>query len=329
METFYPNYKETSSPLVDGVIAVDTQVLVELLKITGPIGISGYGNFSAEKDDRCNCPNVFYQLQILAGAEEPVVWDSVSGKIVKAPANYGQRKAFLGPVMYSIMANTLAQPKSKFGQMFETGINLIKSKHVMFYFEDKKIQEAVESFNMAGRVMGTQEPKDYLHVVDTNFSGGKANIWVKYDAESDITIAADGTVTKTLTLKYSNPEDKSIKIETGRNLNGKFRDWLRVYVPKGSTLDGPIDQAMTGFETGTAVGEDLDKTVFEGFFTLTPGNTAILKIKYKLPFKVKSPYQILIQRQAGAKDFFYKTKLNGKQLPEVLLTEDQDLTYSY
>src|SRR3989344_9591170 len=117
METFMPNYKLTREPTVDGVIAVDTQVLVDLLKVTGKIGVPGYGNFGADEDPRCNCPNVFYELQLLAGGEEPVVWDSVSGKIVQAPANYGNRKGFLGPMMYSILANVMAQPKAKMAQL--------------------------------------------------------------------------------------------------------------------------------------------------------------------------------------------------------------------
>ena len=85
MDTFFPNYKLTKSPSVDGIIAVDTQLLVNLLKVTGKIGVPGFGNFSAEIDKRCDCPSAFYEMQLLAGSEEPVIWDSISGKIIKAP----------------------------------------------------------------------------------------------------------------------------------------------------------------------------------------------------------------------------------------------------
>jgi hypothetical protein len=163
-------------------------------------------------------------------------------------------------------------------------------------------------------------------VVDTNFSGGKTNIWVKYAANQEIEVASDGSVTKTLTLNYSNPEDSSIKIETGRRLNGLFRDWLRVYVPQGSEL---IE--ATGFETGQATSVDLGKTVFEGFFTLAPANNRVIKIKYKLPtkLKLKSPYEILIQKQPGAKEFIYNTTINGKKQPETFLSKDQSLNLAF
>ena len=318
------NYKLTGSPKVDGVIAVTTKVLVDLLKVTGKIGVPGFGNFYADVDPKCNCPSAFYELQLLAGSEEPVVWDSVSGKIVKAPANYGNRKSFLGPVMYSVLANVMAQPKSKFPELFNTILSSISEKQVMMYFYDEKIQDAVEAFNMAGRVNESLENEDYLMVVDTNFSGGKTNIWVRYEASQNIEVSSDGSVIKTLTLNYTNPQEGSVKIESGRRLNGLFRDWLRIYVPKGSQL---IESR--GFETGETTGEDLGKTVFEGFFTLAPLNVKSIMLKYKLPFKVLSPYKILVQKQGGAKDFIYKTKINGKNQQEFILNADLKHAFVY
>lgn len=324
MDTFMTNYALTGSPKVDGVIAVTTKVLVDLLKVTGKIGVPGFGNFSAENDSRCNCPSAFYELQILAGSEEPVVWDSVSGKIVQAPANYGNRKLFLGPVMYSVLANVMAQPKSKFPELFNTILSLISSKQILMYSFDPAAQSAVEAFNMAGRVKEVSANEDYLMVVDTNFSGGKTNIWVRYEASQNIEISSDGTVTKTLTLNYTNPQEGSVTIGSGRRLNGMFRDWVRVYVPKGSTL---IESK--GFETGDATGEDLGKTTFEGFFTLAPLNVKSITLKYKLPFKIKSPYKMLVQKQGGAKDFIYKTKINGKNQQEFILSSDQEHAFVY
>jgi hypothetical protein len=322
METFFPNYELTKSPKVDGVVAVDTQLLVDLLKVTGPIGVPGMGTFSAENDPRCECPNVFYELQLLAGGEEPVVWDSVSGRIVKAPANYGNRKAFLGPLMYSVLANVMAQPKNKVPELVNTIFSAVQGKHVLIYFVDPKIEEAAEVFNLAGRVRETGG--DYLLIVDTNFSGAKTNIWVTYKADSKVEISGDGTVTKTLTLTYSNPQAKAVKITQARNLNGLFRDWLRVYVPKGSEL---IE--AKGFESGQTTGEDLGKTVFEGFFTLAPGNTRQLSFKYKLPTKMTSSYQLLIQKQGGAKVFPYTLSVNGKTKPEILLSQDTQVQYPF
>ena len=61
MNTFLENYgKVEDKKKIDAVIAIDTKVLVDLLKVLGPIGVAEWGNFSAENDPRCDCPQVFY-----------------------------------------------------------------------------------------------------------------------------------------------------------------------------------------------------------------------------------------------------------------------------
>ena len=322
MDTFFPNYLKTKSPAVDGIISLDTQVLVDLLKITGPIGVSGFGNYSAEEDKRCNCPQVFYELEKFADVEGPVVWDSISGQIIVKPKNYGERKSFIGPMMYSVLTNVMAQPKSKMVDLFNTTMSLLQAKHIQFYFTESQIQSAVEAFNLAGRIRDFDG--DYLLVVDTNFAGAKTNAWVTYTADQKIDVSSDGTITKTLTLTYKNPQAYFEDKETKLRLNGLFRDWLRVYVPKGSKL---IE--AKGFETGQTTGEDLGKTVFEGFFTLTPLNVKTVTFKYELPFKVKSPYKLLIQKQGGSKSFPYNIIINGSQNPEFLLSSDKELSLPY
>jgi hypothetical protein len=322
MDTFYPNYVKTKSPQVDGIIAVDTQVLVNLLKITGPIGVPGFGTYSAEEDKRCNCPQVFYELETFADVEGPVVWDSVSGQIVFAPRNYGDRKSFIGPMMQSVLANVMAQPKARMGNMFTTAMDLIAAKHVQFYFLDSQAQSAAEAFNLSGRVRQTDT--DFLFVVDTNFAGAKTNAWVEYSADLKVDVNSDGVSTNTLTLTYKNPQHYFEDAKTKLKLNGIFRDWLRVYVPAGSEL---IE--TKGFETGEGSGQDLDKTVIEGFFTLTPLNTKTITIKYKSGAKSNNPYQLLIQKQAGAKAFPYKLTVNGQAQPEIILDADKQIQAVY
>ena len=206
MDTFYPNYKLTKSPEVDGIIAVDTSLLVDLLKVTGPIGVGGFGNYSAETDPRCNCPQVFYELEKFADQEGPVVWDPAgTGKIIFAPRNYGARKSFIGPMMQAVLVNVMAQSKDRISKLFDAGLSAISGKHLLLYFTDPKIQQAVESFNLAGRVRDVDG--DYLLVVDTNFAGAKTNAWVTYTADQKVEVSGDGTVTKTLTLTYKNPQE--------------------------------------------------------------------------------------------------------------------------
>ena len=85
MQTFLPAVKQVGITNIDGVIAVDTQLLVNLLNVIGPIGVPGFGNFSTKIDPQCNCAQVIHELEAFADVEGPIIWDPLTGKIILRP----------------------------------------------------------------------------------------------------------------------------------------------------------------------------------------------------------------------------------------------------
>jgi hypothetical protein len=311
MELFTTEAKSIGLEGIDGVIAVDTQVLVYLLDVLGPVGVSGFGNFSTKIIPECNCPQVIYELESFADVEGPIVWDPVSGEIVYSPPNSDNRKRIIGPLMNSIMSNALGQPKEKIPALAEAAFKSLIEKHVLLYLYDKDAQKAVESFGIAGRVSNVEA--DYLLINDANLGGRKSNLYVTQEVNEEITIAKDGSVEKLVTVTYNNPEKHD------GWLNSVLPNWVRIYVPKGSqliTFDGVEDQ-QTPYE-------ESDKTVFAGFFELRPQGLAKVTVKYKLPFKVKDVYKYFIQKQPGKDAPLYSIKI-GKTEEEFLLKEDKEL----
>ncbi len=295
MDTFYEHYKSISGVRnIDGIIAIDTQVPVKLLEILGPVGVGGWGNFSAENDKRCDCPQVIYALEEIS--DRPT---NILGRT--------DRKAVLGPLMHSIMANAMGSPKAKWPQLLNVGLESIKQKHTLFYFLKEETQKHAEEFNSAGRIVNFEG--DYLHVNDTNFGGAKSNMFVTEEVEQEYEIDADGTVTKTVTLVYSNPFPASnCNLEAGLLcLNGTLRDWVRLYVPKGSQM---IE--VVGSEVTAAATEDLGKTVIEAFFTMRPQSSNKLVFKYKLPLKAGEFNSLLIQKQPGKLNAKYTLTYDGQ-----------------
>lgn len=122
----------------------------------------------------------------------------------------------------------------------------------------------------------------------------------------------DGTIVKTITIEYKNPHKPSnCDLEAGQLcLNALLRDWIRIYVPKGSELI-----SSQGSEVKIITTEDLGKTVFEGFITVKPLGFAVYTLKYKLPFKIKNDgtLPLLIQKQPGTSGNEYIIKVNGKK----------------
>ncbi len=313
---------------IDGIIAVDTHVLVEALKILGPMYIYGR-EFSAVIDKRCDCPKAVYELEDYS----------------TRPVNYVRtaRKDIIGVLLQQILRMALGVSPSKYwGNLFQMLIAEINQKHIVAYFHDDATQKAAESFNLAGRIMTASESAavlkykendgwDYLHINNSNMAGAKSNMFVSSKVMKDTTVNGDGTITTKLTIDYKNPYPGSdCGLESGGLcLNAPLRNWVRVYAPVGSKLTdnkgaiSPKDGKPTSLETYDSLG----KTVFEGFLIVNPMGTAKLELTYISPVKLQGTYKLLIQKQPGTNDEEYAIKLNGKERKRAPLVTDTEYIF--
>lgn len=315
MDMFTKSIKEIGVNNIDGVIAVDTHLLENLLNVIGPIGVSGFGNFNTNIDPQCNCSQVIHELESYADVEGPIIWDPLTGKIISKPKNADNRKRIIGPLMNSILANALGQPKEKLPALFQAGFTSLIEKHVLFYILDPKVQEAVSEFGLSGTIQDYSG--DYLHVNDANLGGRKSNLYATEEVMQEINMAKDGSVTKTVTITYKNPEKQD------GWLNSVLPTWVRVYVPKGSQLI-----TSEGLESKQEPYEELGKTVFSGFFQLRPEGVSKVTFQYKLPMKFNKEYKLLIQKQPGTGGFLYTINL-GKHEEEFYLKTDKEIKISF
>lgn len=281
MKTFREFYQKSSLRAdIDGIIAIDTDFLVHVIKILGEVQASGQ-TFTAKVDDRCNCPQVVYQLEL--NTTKPV------GHVIL------NRKAIVGDLLYETMKKALSvSPKLYWGPLFQQAITDANEKHILFDVNNSDAQSGMEALNWAGRIKNFEG--DYLHINDINFSGAKTNMFIKQNGRIDYNIASDGSISKTITMEYRNPEKPSdCNLERGGLcLNATHRDVQRVYVPKGSTLS-----SSKGSQVKVETKEDLGKTYFESFWTVNPLGKSSITYTYKLPFKVKDGVlPVMIQKTA-------------------------------
>ncbi|HLC94171.1 MAG TPA: DUF4012 domain-containing protein [Patescibacteria group bacterium] len=289
----------------DGVITVDTHVLVDTLAVLGDTEADGI-TFSSQIDKRCNCPQVVYRL-----------FD-----IVDRPVGYikENRKGILGDLLYVLVQKALSSSPSQYwGKISQDLIRNLSEKHILVYLEDQEAQQSIEKINFAGRIRDYKG--DYLHINDTNFAGAKSNLFVSHAITSNTEIK-DGAAIRKVTVEYKNPYPHSnCDLESGGLcLNATLRNWVRVYVPKGSRL---ID--FKGSETEVQTYDDLSKTVFEGFLQIKPKGKATIIVTYELPFKVEKEYALLIQKQPGTDEHAYTIMVNGKTQERFGLITDKEL----
>ncbi len=309
MNQFVSYYNELSGETkVDGVIAVDTQLLTELVRVLGPIEVPGFGKFSADNDPRCDCPQVFYALEEIA--------DRPTYTIV------ADRKAVLGPMMQTILVKAYGAPKQSWPGLFNVIWKSMTEKHVLMYFFNEDFQNAAESVNVAGRIKAYDA--DYLHINDSNFGGAKSNMFVTQSVEQEIVKNGD-TFTKNITITYKNPrKGDNCNLEAGKLcLNGKMPNWTRIYLPN----DVEVGEVL-GFDNNSVKqSEELDKKVVEGYFELNPESQAKIKLTVKLPVKGDT-YRLFIQKQPGTKNSAYTVKL-GAESSEFELATDKEVSLKW
>ncbi len=290
----------------DGVIAMDSKVLVDMLQIFGDTQVNGI-NFSATIDKRCDCPQVIYSL-----------FD-----IVDRPVNYIKvdRKRILGNLMLELFYKAIGFSPSKYwGQMAQAMFLNLDQKHILLSFIDKDAQNAVERLNYAGRVKNFEG--DYLHINSVNFAGAKSNMFIDEEITSE-TIFQNSQIKRKVSIKFVNPHKHSdCNLERGGLcLNATLRNWIRFYVPEGSKLE-----TFQGSKMKTLTYNELGKTVFEGFMTVDPKGMAIVTIEYILPTSIlKEDYSLYVQKQPGVENQNLNVTIDGKEVFDKPLLVDTTL----
>jgi hypothetical protein len=273
---------------VDGIIAIDTDVVRELLEVTGPVTVSGITYTS---------DNVVLELEKIASLE------------LREQVN---RKKVLGNLMEAMLVNVFQSDKNLWSKIIDRGVSLALRKHVLVYLFDAEGQALVEKYNFAGRII-SETPGDYSAVISTNLGGDKTNWFTTKKVTHSLTKEGDKWVrTVKIDYKYTQPSD-----EFGPFVK-RFKDWVRVYAPLGSQFI-----SVDGSEDGTTTDQELNKTYFTGYVELGPNEAKTLTFKYYLPAgKVNGDtYSLTIQKQPGIDSEVHVVEVSGKK-QEINLDKD-------
>ncbi len=299
MATFETMYRKSSEyKPVDGYIAVDTFFLQSLLRLVGPVKTVSTG-------DTFTADNVVTKMETYA---EQVF------------RNAPNRKGFLGELMKEILGRVLHAKSDQWVATIQTMLTAANEKHFLLMSHDAPVQNLIEKYDWGGRIKAYDG--DYFHLNDSNFAGAKANLYITEKIVQDITVGSDGTVTKKVTVTETN---------TGKYdgwLNGTYRDWVRMYVPAGSSISSTNGTVKTA-------SQDLGKTYFENFIQVVPvgfnkPNYVTWTITYTLPTKVTGhTYKELIQKQPGVDGPEVVISINGQEKVNEPLKTDKEFTLSF
>lgn len=279
-------YEKSGGPTVDGVIAVSSGVMQELLRAVGPIEMPEYGKTITAENFMLETQKVV-EIEYDRETNRPkqIITD-MAPKLLKKLVDGGSSDL---PKLASALGKALS------------------SKDIQVYFSDESAQLAADAFGWTGALRPTANA-DYLAVIDTNIAGGKTDGVIDEFIRHETRFENNGTIIDTVTVTRAH-RGKAGELFTGiKNI-----DYMRVYVPKGSALlsaegfqapaegyflpqdttlqpstllaavEGPttIDE-----DSGTTIHDESELTVFGNWVQLEPGETKTVKLTYRLPFRL-------------------------------------------
>ena len=250
--------KEGGQAKLDGVIAITPVVIERLLEMTGSITI---GKTEFTKDNVVD--ELIYQV------EKAYVYQGTA---------FENRKGIIGDLGDELLKRIMSLPRDKWPELFEIMGELANEKHMLLYSTDSELQDKIITAGWGGQIKDADD--DFIGVFDANLASLKTDAVMRRALSYKLEQNDKNEIIATVILKYENTA-KEFDWRTSR-----YRNYLRLLVPKGSTLiesQGSMYNDRTTRKGSVDVSEDLGKTVFGTFVAIEPKETREVMIKYKLP----------------------------------------------
>ena len=299
---------------IDGVIQINNDLAVDILRAVGPVNTEKY---SIRRDDgtyvtipvtEFNADNVITQLEEIAG-----------GKLAQTLG----RKEIIKYLGQSILTKMYTSEATNLLNITRVILDSLSKKDIKVYSFDANVEKAFDDLGYSGKIIATPVGYDYLHVNRSNYGSGKAD-WTKpgfvtQEVSKSIEVK-DGKKISTVNVTIKNPARPD-----WYNIDPCcfYRAYMRVYVPMGSKMvsvtasDGQ-DAKGTQFDD-TALG----KTYIESFTTQPKQTDLTITYVYELPDSVNlDDYHLTLQRQSGTTVDPYSISVDGVG-DEVLLNSDK------
>ncbi|MDD5566929.1 MAG: DUF4012 domain-containing protein [Patescibacteria group bacterium] len=311
-------YEKSGGPTVDGIISLTPDVIIDLLKITGSIDMQ-------EK----------YGVTVTSENFIDVTLNEVENEYDRAT---NQPKQFIADLVPVLLQKVFAGDQKQFFTILEAFSDALSNRDLLFYLGDEAAQKKINELDWAGEVKQTSG--DYLMVVNSNISGGKTDAVIDQTVSHEIEIKPGGETIASVEITRVHNGLKDDPWTGVKNI-----DFLRLYVPRGSTLleaegftqpdaklfQWPADgyendpdltkiegQVIIDERTGTRINDEFGKTVFGNWVQVEPGSSVTVKLVYRLPFTVRldnvmnnsAPYSLLVQKQSGSFDSVFHSRIH-------------------
>ena len=252
---------------VDGVFALSSLSVIDLLELTGPVSLPDGSAITSDN---------FTETMSKKIDEE--YWLDDKNKEINEP------KTLIKDLFPRLLEKTKQIPKIKLARFV---LDQMNKGHILLFFNDNKSQNISKNLGLSGEMLPCNS--DCLSIVNANLNGGKTSLNVEQAVSYDVKKENDG-LTANLEISRLHKTDRWPQI-----LN---RNWTRVVVPLGSQL---TDIYMDGqsIKNDVEVKDEQGRTTFGFWFSTDPGQEKVVTLSYRLPSKSYKNYSLIYQKQPG------------------------------
>ncbi len=337
-------YKLETGEKVDGVIAVDTDFIKNILQEIGPLAIPEY-NETVSADNFFLLTQKYVQDDFFPGST--------------------QKKDFLRAVYTSLSLLLTDSEKSNYMQVVNAIAKSVSQKHIVFAFPDEGLQKVftLNGFSSTladNRDTNDSQMNDFLGINEANIGANKVNYYIDRAITHSVVLDNSGMAKETVMVQYHNNSKE------GDAFGGEYKNYLRVILPGGAELksidfDGAsqeIEPAITDatlFPSSIPLNhleveatEQEGKKVYGFFVSIPMSSKKTIKVQYVVPITVGTGqasgiYSLSLFKQPGTQADPYafslivptdyqiiskdkKVKVSGKTMTYLTdLSEDREI----
>lgn len=335
---------------VDGVIAIDTSFLKNLISVVGPVYVPDYRE-TVSADN-------FYLL-----TENNSEKNFFPGS--------SQKKDFLRSLTNALMDKLTTEKHFPYEKLVQMIISSTEQKHMLFAFEDPDVQSiftvtGLSSSLWDGRIPEQNTIYDYFGVVDANVGANKANYYIKRSIQQSTIFSTLGGLQTTADVMYTNNST------TTSPFGGDYKNYVQFVIPANANLESisinkkqqKIVPAVTDPSVFTSPdfippaglevqeGEEKGNEIIGFFFIVPEGTARDISVTYQMPSSISATavsfsYNLKLFKQPGTGDDPYTlsvgypndfkvvsssyglTDVGGKVMYEGTMSQDGSFTATF
>ncbi len=298
-------YTQTRAGTIDGVIALDQQVVEALADGLGPITVDG--QIIANAQDMRD-----YMLKAWAPSDQATAAEWLA-----------QRKNFIGRAIQALLDRLLNGEGIKWQVLGQALNRVLHSRDLLITLADPQSNEPLRLAQLDGALRA--DAGDYVMVVDTSMGFNKTSVAMQQAMQYTVTLAADRAPQAELSIVYTNtnplapgcehrPPDYNLSITYEKLVQQCYWLYRRVLAPAGAELiaasrhptgSGELISGLVS-DGATRTSDEDGKTVFGTFLIVPRGQRVESRLSYRLPATVlltrndQLSYHLIWQKQPGA-----------------------------